>query len=131
MKRKIFISIASAILAMGLHAETIRILRFVPVDGAESEVALDSLRKVVFTPDSVVLIAAKDAAPTPVYKYDYRDHSLNDDLVAPENSLQMYQWLQNNGVQQAVLDTTSLTGTHLNSATYFILHVMTDDLSNW
>ena len=58
-------------------------------------------------------------------------HSLNDDLVAPENSLQMYQWLQNNGVQQAVLDTTSLTGTHLNSATYFILHVMTDDLSNW
>ena len=72
MKRKIFISIASAILAMGLHAETIRVLRFVPVDGAESEVALDSLRKVVFTPDSVVLIAAKDAAPTPVYKYDYR-----------------------------------------------------------
>ena len=59
-------------MAMGLHAETIRILRFVPITGAESEVAVDSLRKVVFTLDSAVLIAAKDGEATPMYKYDYR-----------------------------------------------------------
>ena len=47
-------------------------MRFVPVAGEESEVALTSLQKVVFTPDSVVLIAAKDGAQTPMYKYDYR-----------------------------------------------------------
>jgi len=72
MKRKLCIGIVSCILAIGLHAETIRVLRFVPVAGSESEVALDSLRKVVFTPDSVVLIAAKDGAQTPMYKYDYQ-----------------------------------------------------------
>lgn len=58
-------------------------------------------------------------------------HSLNDDIVAPENSKRMYQWLVNQGVQNAVLDTTSLTGTHLGSATYFLLNVITNDLSNW
>ena len=58
-------------------------------------------------------------------------HSLNDDIVAPENSQMMYQWLVNKGVQNAVLDTSSLTGTHLGSATYFLLNVMTNDLSNW
>lgn len=59
-------------MALGLQAETIRVLRFVPVAGTESEVALDSLRKVVFTRDSVVLISAKDGEAVPVYKYDYR-----------------------------------------------------------
>ena len=59
-------------MAMGLHAETIRVMRFVPVAGEESEVALDDLQKVVFTRDSVVLIAAKDGAQTPIYKYDYQ-----------------------------------------------------------
>lgn len=58
-------------------------------------------------------------------------HSLNDDLVAPENSLSMHQWLVSKGVQHAVLDTTSLTGTHLSSASYFLLNVITKDLSNW
>ena len=47
-------------------------MRFVPVAGEESEVALNTLRKVVFTPDSVVLIAAQDGAQTPMYKYDYQ-----------------------------------------------------------
>ena len=58
-------------------------------------------------------------------------HSPNDDIVAPENSQQMYQWLVNRGVQNAILDTTSLTGTHLGSATYFLLNVITKDLNNW
>jgi hypothetical protein len=58
-------------------------------------------------------------------------HSLNDDIVAPENSQQMYQWLVSKGVQHAILDTSSLTGTHLNSGTYFLLNVITKDLSNW
>ena len=58
-------------------------------------------------------------------------HSLNDDIVAPENSQIMYQWLVSKGVQNAVLDTSSLTGTHLGSGTYFLLNVITYDLSNW
>ena len=58
-------------------------------------------------------------------------HSLKDDIVAPENSKWMYQWLVSKGVQNAVLDTTSLTGTHLGSGTYFLLNVITNDLSNW
>ena len=62
----------SCILAIGMHAETIHVLRFVPVAGAESEVALSSLQKVVFTQDSVLLVSALDGEATPVYKYDYR-----------------------------------------------------------
>jgi hypothetical protein len=72
MNRKLFILIVSCILAMGLQAETIRVLRFVPVAGAESEVAQNSLQKVVFTQDSIVLISALDGEPTPMYKYDYQ-----------------------------------------------------------
>ena len=59
-------------LAQGVWAEGTPVMRFVPVAGAESEVALNTLQKVVFTPDSVVLIAAKDGAQTPLYKYDYQ-----------------------------------------------------------
>ena len=58
-------------------------------------------------------------------------HSLNDDIVAPENSQAMYEWLVSKGVQNAILDTSSLTGTHLGSATYFLLNVITYDLSDW
>ena len=47
-------------------------MRFVPVAGDESEVALNTLQKVVFTQDSVVIIAAKDGAQTPMYKYNYQ-----------------------------------------------------------
>lgn len=72
MNRKICIGIVICILAMGLHAEPIRVLRFVPVAGEESEVAQESLQKVVFTPDSIVLISAKDGEATPMYKYDYQ-----------------------------------------------------------
>ena len=72
MKRKLGIGIVSCMLAMGLQAETIRVMRFVPTAGEEHEVALDKLQKVVFTADSVVLISAKDGAATPMYKYDYR-----------------------------------------------------------
>lgn len=58
-------------------------------------------------------------------------HSLKDDIVAPENSQRMYEWLVSKGVQHAVLDTSSLTGTHMGSGTYFLLNVITNDLSNW
>ena len=72
MKRKIYIGIVSCFMALGLHAETIRVLRFVPVSGAETEVAQNSLQKVVFTRDSVVLVSAMDGEVTPMYKYDYQ-----------------------------------------------------------
>ena len=59
-------------MAIGLYAETVRVLRFVPVAGEESEVASEDLQRVVFTRDSVVLISARDGEATPMYKYDYR-----------------------------------------------------------
>ena len=58
-------------------------------------------------------------------------HSLNDDIVAAENSQMLYEWLVSKGVQNAALDTSSLTGTHLGSASYFLLYVITYDLSEW
>jgi hypothetical protein len=72
MNRKLLIGIVSCIMAMGGQAETVRVMRFVPVTGEESEVALESLQKVVFTHDSVVLISATDGEATPMYKYDYQ-----------------------------------------------------------
>ena len=72
MNRKLLIGIVSCIMAMGAQAETVRVMRFVPVAGEESEVALNSLQKVVFTRDSVVLISVKDGEATPMYKYDYQ-----------------------------------------------------------
>lgn len=72
MKRKVLIGIVSCILAMGVQAETGRVLRFVPVAGEEHEVAVESLQKVVFTKDSVVIVSAKDGEMTPMYKYDYQ-----------------------------------------------------------
>ena len=72
MNRKLLIWIVSWLTVIGLHAETIRVMRFVSIDGAESEVAVNSLQKVVFTRDSVVLISASDGEAEPVYKYDYR-----------------------------------------------------------
>lgn len=73
----------SGILAMGLHAETIRVMRFVLVAGEEHEVALNSLQKVVFSQDSIVLISATDGAQTPMYKYDYQSILFNE-TSAPE-----------------------------------------------
>lgn len=72
MNRKLLIGIVSCIMAMGGQAETVHVMRFVPVAGEESEVALESLQKVVFTHDSVVLISATDGEATPMYKYDYQ-----------------------------------------------------------
>ena len=83
MNRRLFIGIVSCIMAIALYAETIRVLRFVPVAGAESKVALSSLQKVVFTPDSFVLIAAKDGEATPMYKFDYQS-ILFDESGTPE-----------------------------------------------
>ena len=57
-------------------------------------------------------------------------HSLKDDIVAPENSKNMYQWLKSKGVQKAVIDTTSLTGTHMGSVMYFLFYVVMNDMNN-
>ena len=58
-------------------------------------------------------------------------HSLNDDIVAPENSQQMYNWLVSKGVQNAVLDTTSLKDKHMDSGTSFLFIVISYDLIGW
>ena len=57
-------------------------------------------------------------------------HSMKDDIVAPENTVMMHQWLKSQGVN-AVLDTTSLTGSHLSSGSYFLIYVMSYDLTGW
>ena len=71
-------------MALGLYAETLRVMRFVPVAGEESEVELTSLRKVVFTQDSVVLVSA-EGAQTPMYKYDY--HAIVFDESGSQQSI--------------------------------------------
>ena len=58
-------------------------------------------------------------------------HSLNDDIVTSENSIWLHQWLLNQGVQNAVLDTTSLNTGHKDSGTMFLFYVMTNDLVTW
>lgn len=83
MNRKLLIGLVSCILAMGMQAETIRVLRFVTVAGAESEVEQSSLQKVVFTRDSIVLIAAESGEAMPLYKYEYRSVAF-DERTSPE-----------------------------------------------
>ena len=58
-------------------------------------------------------------------------HSLKDDIVSPENSVMMYQWLESKGVQKVALDTTSLNDSHLDSGTGFLWNVMGTDLIGW
>ena len=84
MNRKLLIWIVSWLTVICLHAETIRVMRFVPIDGAESEVAVNSLQKVVFTRDSVVLISALDGEAEPVYKYDYRSIRFDESRLPTE-----------------------------------------------
>lgn len=73
MQHRFFLLIALMCTLVPLAwAEGTPVMRFVPVSGEESEVALNTLQKVVFTQDSVVLIAAKDGAQTPMYKYNYQ-----------------------------------------------------------
>ena len=55
-----------------MWAEGTAVMRFIPIVGAESEVQLNTLRKVVFTADKVVLITAEDGTEIPLYKYDYK-----------------------------------------------------------
>ena len=57
-------------------------------------------------------------------------HSLNDGLVAPENSKQMYDFFVSNGVTNAVLDTTTLTLKHLDSGASFAMQ-MVMELMRW
>ena len=86
----------SCVLAMSMQAETVRVMRFVTTAGEESDVALNSLQKVVFTPDSVVLIAAEDGAQTPLYKYDYQS-ILFTESSSEGNEMVNGEWLMVNG----------------------------------
>lgn len=51
-------------------------------------------------------------------------HSLKDDIVPAENSIEMHQFFVNSGVTKAVLDTTSLTSGHTDSGTWFLFTLM-------
>jgi hypothetical protein len=57
-------------------------------------------------------------------------HSMKDDIVAPENSIEMYNFFVNNGVTNCVLDTTSLTGKHMASGTSFAM-LLIAELGIW
>ena len=57
-------------------------------------------------------------------------HSMKDDIVAPENTLEMYKLFQQNGVSKAVMDTTSLNDIHLASGTQFAM-LMISEFVKW
>ena len=57
-------------------------------------------------------------------------HSMNDDIVAPENTLEMYQFFVDNGVTDAAVDTASLTGGHMDSGTLFAV-ILISELGSW
>lgn len=69
MKRKrVFGGLAVCLTALVVQAGSV--FRFVPVEGADSEVERASLRKIVFTQDSMLLVST-DNSVTEYYKYDY------------------------------------------------------------
>ena len=51
-------------------------------------------------------------------------HSLNDDIVPAENTVAMHHFFIDNGVTNARIDTTSLTGTHTESGTSFLVTLL-------
>ena len=51
-------------------------------------------------------------------------HSLNDDIVPAENTVAMHHFFLDSGVTNARIDTTSLTGSHLDSGTSFLLTLL-------
>ena len=57
-------------------------------------------------------------------------HSMKDDIVAPENTVEMYKFFEQNGVSKAVMDTTSLTEIHLDAGTQFAIKMITE-FSMW
>jgi len=57
-------------------------------------------------------------------------HSMKDDIVAPENTVEMYHMFEQNGVTKAVLDTTTLTGKHMDSGMSFAM-IMIQEITLW
>lgn len=57
-------------------------------------------------------------------------HSLKDDIVAPENSIEMYNYFISKGATKAELDTSSLTDLHTPSGIQFGLKVLSE-LIGW
>ena len=53
-------------------------------------------------------------------------HSMDDDIVAPENSIELYNFFINNGATKAVLDTTTLTGPHTSCGETFAMTMLMD-----
>lgn len=53
-------------------------------------------------------------------------HSVKDDIVGVENSVEMYKFFEQNGVSKAVLDTTSLNDIHLASGTQFAMLMISE-----
>ena len=51
-------------------------------------------------------------------------HSLKDDIVPAENTVAMHRFFLDNGVTNARIDTTSLTGSHTESGTSFLLTLL-------
>ena len=51
-------------------------------------------------------------------------HSLKDDIVPAENTVAMHRFFLDSGVTNARIDTTSLTGTHTESGTSFLLTLL-------
>ena len=51
-------------------------------------------------------------------------HSLKDDIVPAENTVAMHHFFLDSGVTNARIDTTSLTGSHTESGTSFLLPLM-------
>lgn len=88
MQHRFFLLIALMCTLVPLAwAEGTPVMLFVPVAGDESEVALNTLQKVVFTQDSVVIIAAKDGAQTPMYKYNYQAIVFSESRVIVSDGL--------------------------------------------
>lgn len=69
MKKRISLLICFAFVLAGLAANNV--LRLVPNDGTAQDIPVETLRKVVFTADSMVLIASEGEVQASYYKYDY------------------------------------------------------------
>ena len=71
MAKKIFLFIGALMWFVSLSA--IEVVRLVPIDGTAQDVPVASLRKVVFTADSIVFVPAvpNGIQQSAVYKYDY------------------------------------------------------------
>ena len=122
MKRKLFISLVSCVLIAAKDGEATPMYKY---DYRAIVFGESASEGVQVTDDRLQEKGEKFIKDVKLY------HALNDSIVAPENSRMMYEWLVSKGLQNVVIDTTSLTHGHMGSGSYFILNVMTSDLNDW